>query len=131
MSYHPMFLVAALVALFSVAPLSAQAAERQVYDAGALAAAQKAGKPIVVHVTAPWCPTCKAQAPILEKLASQPDFADVVFFELDFDTGGQALRALNVRSQSTLIVFKGERETGRSAGDTNADSIANLVKTAF
>lgn len=32
-----------------------------------------------------------------------------------------------MRTQSTLIVFKGKQETGRSTGDTNADSIAALL----
>ena len=37
------------------------------------------------------------------------------------------LRALNVQSQSTLVVFKGKQEVGRSAGDTNPTSITALV----
>lgn len=126
------FLLSALMALvWVVAALPATATERLPYDAGALAAAQKAGKSVLIHVSAPWCPTCKAQKPILDKLAADPAFKDVVMFELDFDSGGEARRTLDVRNQSTLIAFKGEKETGRSAGDTNADSIAALLKTAL
>jgi thioredoxin 1 len=33
--------------------------------------------------------------------------------------------------QSTLIVFKGEKEVGRSVGDTNANSIAALLGKAI
>lgn len=124
-------LLSALVALSWIAVFPAAAAVRQPYDAAALAEAQKAGKSILVHVSAPWCPTCKAQKPILDKLAADPAFKDVVMFELDFDSGGEALKALNARSQSTLIAFKGEKETGRSAGDTDPDSIAALLKTAL
>jgi thiol-disulfide isomerase/thioredoxin len=125
------FLAAALVALAWAVALPAIAAERRAYDPAALAAEQAAGKSIVVHVTAPWCPTCKAQKPILDKLTAEPDFKDVVVFDLDFDTGIAGLKALNARSQSTLIVFKGGKETGRSVGDTNADNIATLLKTAL
>jgi len=32
-----------------------------------------------------------------------------------------------VRTQSTLIAYKGDRETGRSVGDTNRASIAALL----
>jgi thiol-disulfide isomerase/thioredoxin len=109
----------------------ALAADQRTYDAAALAADRKAGKSIVVHVAAPWCSTCKAQKPILEKLAADPAFESFAIYELDFDTGGEALQALQVRNQSTLIVFKGETETGRSVGDTDADSIAALFKTAL
>jgi thiol-disulfide isomerase/thioredoxin len=109
----------------------ASAAERLKYDAAAFAAGQAAGKSILVHVTAPWCPTCKAQKPIVEKLAADPAYKDLTIFEVDFDTGREALLALNARSQSTLIAYKGGKETGRSVGDTNPDSIAALVKSAL
>lgn len=128
---HLKFAATALIALLCAMALPVSAAERLAFDATVFADAQKAGKSIVVHVHAPWCPTCKAQKPILEKLAADPEFKDVVMFELDFDTGGKTLRTFNVRSQSTLIAFKGETETGRSVGDTNADSIQALMKTAL
>lgn len=128
---HVNFVATALVALLCAMALPVGAAERLAFDAAAFADAQKAGKSIVVHVHAPWCPTCKAQKPILEKLAADPAFQDTVMFELDFDTGGKALMTLNVRSQSTLIAFKGETETGRSVGDTSADGIRALMQTAL
>ena len=121
------FVISALVALVFAASLPVGAAERLAYDTTAFADAQKAGKSIVVHVHAPWCPTCKAQKPIIEKLAAAPEFKDMVIFELDFDTGGEALKTLGVRSQSTLIAFKGATETGRSVGDTNAGRIEGLM----
>jgi thiol-disulfide isomerase/thioredoxin len=127
---HQLF-AAVLFALAWTLALPAVAAERQTYDASAFAAAQKAGKSIVVDISAPWCPTCKAQKPTIDKLGADPAYKDLVIFELDFDTGGKALRALNARSQSTLIAFKGETETGRSVGDTNPDSIAALFKSAL
>ena len=37
------------------------------------------------------------------------------------------LRRFGVRTQSTLIAFKGNREQGRSAGDTDRASIYALV----
>jgi len=128
---HRLSLAAVALLAFTVAAVLPASAERQAYDAAAVAAAQQAGKSVLIHVSAPWCSTCKAQKPILDKLAADPQFKDVAMFELDFDTGGEALRALNVRSQSTLIAYKGETETGRSAGDTDADSIAALLKTAL
>jgi hypothetical protein len=37
------------------------------------------------------------------------------------------IKKLNVRTQSTLIVYKQGAEVGRSVGDTNRDSIAKLL----
>ena len=107
--------------------LPALAAEPKPFDASAFAAAQAAGKPILVEVTAPWCPTCKAQKPILSGLASKPKFKDLVTFQIDFDSQKDLLKKFDVFMQSTLIAFKGTKETGRSTGDTNAASIEALL----
>lgn len=129
---HRIALAVAIVMTISAAAVApATALERKPYDAATLAADQKAGRSILLHVTAPWCPTCKAQKVVIEKLAADPAYKDFVIVDLDFDTGGQALRALNARSQSTLIAWKGEKETGRSAGETSADGIAALMKSAL
>jgi thiol-disulfide isomerase/thioredoxin len=81
-----------------------------------------------VEVSAPWCPICKTQKPILAKLAEQPRFKDLVIFDVDFDTRKDVLRQFNARMQSTLIAFKGETETGRSVGETQPEWIEGLVE---
>jgi thiol-disulfide isomerase/thioredoxin len=124
-------IAAAVLVAMLTAIVPAGAGAPQKYDPAAFAAAQKAGQSILVHVTAPWCPTCKAQHPIVESLAAKPEFKDLAIFEIDFDTGRDALIALKARSQSTLILFKGDKETGRSVGDTSPESIEALFKTAL
>ncbi|MDP3544901.1 MAG: thioredoxin family protein [Phreatobacter sp.] len=123
---HRRTFILAASALAAVPSLPASAAAQR-FTQAAFAAAQAAGKPILVEVTAPWCPTCRAQQPILQKLTAEPRFRDLVFLSVDFDSQKDVLRALNVQSQSTLVVFRGGQEMGRSAGDTNAASIAALV----
>ena len=91
------------------------------------AAAQKAGGPIFVAVHASWCPTCKAQKPILSELMADPKFKNLVYFVVDFDSQKEVVAYFNVRMQSTLIAFKGATETGRSVGDTERASIAALL----
>ena len=89
-----------------------------------------AGKPILVEIHASWCPVCKKQAPILSDLEKTPKFDDLVVIHVDFDAQKDAVRKLGAQMQSTLIVFKGGKETGRSVGDTNPDSIAALLDKA-
>ncbi len=108
----------------------AQAATVQGFDQAAFAAAQQAGKPILVHITAPWCPTCAAQKPILAKLEAEPANGALLVFDVDFDTQKDVVRALGARVQSTLIVYHGATEQGRSSGDTQAASIEALVARA-
>jgi thioredoxin-like negative regulator of GroEL len=97
------------------------------FTQAAFDAAKAAGKPVLVEVSAPWCPTCKAQKPILSDLRAMPKFKDLVIFEVDFDSQKEVLRGLNVQKQSTLVVFKGGKEVGRSTGDTKKESIEALL----
>lgn len=122
-------LAAALVAL-TLAAVPAVAAEQVPYSASAFAAAQAAGKPVVVDVTAPWCSTCAAQKPIVQALLKEPEFKNLVLLHVDFDTQKALLRKLNVREQSTFVVYKGRDEVGRSTGDTDKASIAALFAKA-
>ncbi|MFN3351034.1 thioredoxin family protein [Pseudorhodoplanes sp.] len=109
----------------------ALAADKKPFTAAAFEAAQAQGKPILIDVSAPWCPTCRAQAPILSKLMSDPRFKNLVAFNVDYDSQKDVLRKLNVQRQSTLIVFKGKQEAGRSVADTNPASIEALVAKAL
>lgn len=109
----------------------ASAFDTKPYDAKAFAAAQAAGKPILLDVTATWCPTCKAQKVVLGEMARKPKFKDVVVYEVDFDSRKDVLRELNVQKQSTLISYKGAKEVGRSTGDTNADGIEDQLNKSL
>ena len=78
----------------------------------------QAGKPVVLDISAPWCPTCKAQAPIVDALTKDPAYKDVTLLTIDFDSSKPTLKTFKVSQQSTLIAFKGDKEVARSTGDT-------------
>ncbi len=90
------------------------------------AAAQ--GRPALVAVHATWCPTCKAQQPIVGDLMGRPAYKDVTTYLVDFDADKPLLRKYKVGMQSTLIAFKGGKEVGRSVGDTTPAGIEGLVR---
>lgn len=123
-------LIATLVA--GAFTMSASLAETvPTFDANAFADAQKAGKPILIAIHASWCPTCKAQAPILSELRADPKFKNLVYFVIDFDSQKDLVNRFGARMQSTLIAFKGDEEEGRSVGDTKRDSIYALAAKAI
>jgi len=97
------------------------------FSAEAFKAAQASGSPILVEIHADWCPTCKAQNPILDKLTSAEKFKDLKVFRVDFDAMKPVVKEFGAQMQSTLIVFKGSAEQGRSVGDTREASIAALL----
>lgn len=121
------FLLAPAMLLTLVA---ASAAEPTAFTPEAFLGAQQAGKPILVDITAPWCPTCKAQAPIIKDLTSREAYKDVVVFHVDFDNQKDIVRSLNARSQSTLITFRGQQEVARSVGVTDPAAIEEMLAKA-
>ncbi len=86
------------------------------------------GKPVVLDISATWCPTCKAQRPIIGSLMQQPAYKDVTLMTLDFDTDKPILKKFKVSMQSTLVAFKGVQEVGRSVGDTSPEGLEGLIK---
>ena len=118
--------VLALLTLVALTPL-AMAGEITPWDAARFSALQAEGRPILIHVTAPWCPTCRAQHPIVSDLAGASENVDLVVFDVDFDNQKDVLRQFNVRQQSTLIAFRGADERARAVGVTDPEAIAALV----
>jgi thioredoxin 1 len=118
-------LLRAVFALAAIVTFSCVASAAQPFDPTAFKQAQAAGKTILIDVTAPWCPTCRQQKPIIQ--AIEKENPSLVVYEVDFDTAKDVLKQFRVRHQSTLIVFKGAEEAGRSTGDTDPVGLRALV----
>jgi thiol-disulfide isomerase/thioredoxin len=108
----------------------AAAAERAAFTDAAFDAAQAAGRPIVIDVSAPWCPVCRAQKPHIEATLADAALRGALFLTVDFDSQKDALRRLNVQRQSTILAFKGREERGRATGITDGDAIRALMMKA-
>ena len=121
--------ILALAITLTLTCTPAPAAQTANFDRVQFNAAQQAGRPILVDIRASWCPICSAQEPIIERLAALPEYKDLLILQVDFDRQKDVVRTLSASSQSTLIAFHGAREIGRSVGDTNADSIAKLLRS--
>jgi thiol-disulfide isomerase/thioredoxin len=97
-------------------------------------------KPILVFVNANWCPVCAKERPIVARLIGatvngkhydgDPSLTNMDCVYIDFDVQRDAWRALGVTEQSTLIVFRGNKEVGRAVGMTDADQIKDLLLKA-
>jgi thiol-disulfide isomerase/thioredoxin len=123
--------IAVIAALLLASPWAAVGAEIQTYSKDAFQQAQTAGKPILVFVTASWCPNCRKQQPIVDTMAKDKLFADAVLFVVNFDSDKQALKDLNVLMQSTLIAFNGKTERARSTAVTDPEAIRALFQKAL
>lgn len=109
----------------------ASALDIEPYTQEKLASLQAQNKPAALHFHAGWCSTCAAQSTVFKSIESSKDLKGLTLLVVDFD-GNKALRSqLKVKSQSTIIVYKGNNEVARSAGDARADSVKALLSKAL
>ena len=118
-----------IVAAMMIAPAFAAIADES--QMKVVDQAIESGKPLLVHVTAPWCETCQAQKPIVKDLLSRPDFSSLTKVDIDFDSQKDVLAKLRVTTQSTMIVFKDGKEINRQVGQTDPAAIEALFKEAL
>lgn len=116
--------------VFSLAASVASALEIKSYSPALLADAQAAGKPVALHFHADWCPVCRAQENVFNDLEADRSLA-VTLLVVDYDKEKDLKRKLNVRAQSTLIVYRGKVETARLAGEAAADKLKAALRSAL
>jgi thioredoxin 1 len=93
--------------------------------------ARAAGQTVAVVFHADWCPTCRAQAPVLRELVNTPEMKSLTLYVADFDTEKALRNALHVNQQSTIVVFKGKQETARSTGETQKAALQTFLRGAI
>lgn len=106
-------------------------AAEQPYSQSAFEQLQRQGKPVLLVLHADWCSTCAVQEAVVDDLLRTPQLAAITALRVDFDNQKAVVKALKVRYQSTLIVFKGGKEVGRSTGDTSKEGIVALLQKAI
>lgn len=123
-------LLAPIVLAASLISTAASATDIRPFDRAAFQAAQRQNRPIVVFVHAPWCPVCKSQEKTMDKVTANPAYKDLIVFRIDYDTQKPLWKSFGATQQSTLIGFRGKRETSRLAHDTDEAKVtAVLAKT--
>ena len=85
--------------------------------------------PVLVDCWAPWCMPCRAQQPILEKVADDLKGKALITSLNTEENRGEAYR-LNIHSIPTLVIFKDGEERQRFIGLQKADSLTRALKEA-
>jgi len=123
---------AAAIYLFALTLLSTVALANEIpFNQAQFDAARAAGTPVAVVFHADWCPTCRAQAPVLKGLTETQEFKSLTLYIANFDTENALKKSLGVTKQSTIVVFRNGREAARSTGDTQQDNLAALLRHAI
>ena len=120
-----------LIGLLLLATTGIAAADEVPFNQTKYEQAVAAGKPVVVYLHADWCPTCRAQQPIVDRLSKEPRLKEVTIFVADFDKETALEKSLKVNQQSTFVVFKQGHEVTRSTGQTAEPVIRATLEQAL
>lgn len=120
----------ATTALLAVATVPAvNAFEFKAYDAATVDAAIASGRPVVVHVFAPWCLQCRAQETILERLSTDSGYDGISFYRVDYDNQKDVVKALGT-PRSTLIAYNGGVEIAKMSWGTSTQAVVSVLDAA-
>ena len=90
--------------------------------------AQSDGKVVVVSSWIKYCSSCASQMKVLNN--AKNDFDNIEYFAFDV-TNKEISKLLKVQYQTTLLIFKDNREVYRSIGETNRDLIYEAIKSSI
>ena len=90
--------------------------------------AQSEGKVVVVSSWIKYCTSCASQMKALNKLKNEFDNVEYYTFEV---TNKEIAKLLDVQYQTTLLIFKNNKEVYRSIGVTSKDAIYKAIKSSI
>ena len=90
--------------------------------------AQSEGKVVVVSSWIKYCPSCASQMKVLEK--AKNDFDNIEYFAFDV-TNREISDMFNVQYQTTLLIFKNNKEVYRSIGEIKKEAIYKALKSSI
>ena len=86
------------------------------------------GKVVVVSSWIKYCTSCASQMKVLEK--AKNDFDNMEYFAFDV-TNKEIAQFFNVQYQTTLLIFKDNKEVYRSIGETSREAIYKAIKSSI
>ena len=121
------------VIIICLLSLSANAIEKETtFDKDLFDKAQSDGKIVVVSSWIKYCSSCASQMKVLNKAKKDGKLLDIKFENIEyfsFDvTNKEIANLLNVKFQTTLLIYKDNKEVYRSLGETTEDLIYEALK---
>ena len=103
-------------------------AKETTFDKALFEKAQSEGKIVVVSSWVKYCTSCASQMKVLDK--AKNDFNNIEYFK--FDVRNKEIADLfNIQYQTTLLIFKNNKEVYRSIGETSREAIYKAIKSSI
>jgi thiol-disulfide isomerase/thioredoxin len=125
-----------LLFLFFIFAFSANADEKKTtFTKELFDKAQSDGKVVVVSSWIKYCSSCAGQMKILNKAKNEGELSDIKFDNIEYFsfevTNKEIANLLNVQYQTTLLIFKDNKEIYRSVGETTKNLIYEAIKSSI
>tara|TARA_B100000902_G_C26713081_1_gene622855 strand:+ start:172 stop:540 length:369 start_codon:yes stop_codon:yes gene_type:complete len=118
-----------LIFIFCILTFGANALEKKTtFDKDLFNKAQSEGKIVVVNSWIKYCTSCASQMKALKKLENEFDNVEYFSFEV---TNRDVADFLNVQYQTTLLIFKDNKEIHRSIGMIKKDAIYKAIESSI
>ena len=103
-------------------------AKETTFDKELFDKAQSEGKIVIVSSWVKYCTSCASQMKVLDK--AKNDFENIEYFKFDV-RNKEIANLLNVQYQTTLLIFKNNKEIYRSVGETSKDLIYKAIQSSI
>ena len=118
-----------LVFIYFLLVLTSNATGKETtYDKQLFDKALSEGKVVVVSSWIKYCSSCAGQMEVLKK--AKKDFENMEYFAFDV-TNKEIAKFFNVQYQTTLLIFKDNKEVYRSIGETTKELIYEALKSSI
>ena len=118
-----------LILLFITIPFNSIAGEKTTtYNQELFKKAQLDGKVVIVSSWIEYCYSCASQMKVLNKAKNEFDNIEYFTFEV---TNREIAKLLNVQYQTTLLIFKDNKEIYRSVGETTKELIYEAIRSSI
>ena len=115
--------------LFCVFSLNVNALEKETtFSKDLFDKAQSDGKVVVVSSWIKYCSSCASQMKVLNK--AKDEFENIEYFTFEV-TNREIADLLKVQYQTTLLIFKNNKEVYRSIGETSREEIYKALKSSI
>ena len=115
--------------LLIIFPINLAVAEKQTtFDNDVFNKAQTDGKTVVVSSWIKYCTSCASQMKALKDV--EKDFDNLIYLTFDV-TNREIAKQLNIQFQTTLVIYKNNKEVYRSMGELTKDKIYKAINSVI
>ena len=124
-----------ILILISFSTISIASEKKTTFNKQSFDEAQSQGKVVIVSSWIKYCSSCASQMKVLNEAKNNGKLLDIKFDEIEyfsFDvTNKEIANLLNVKFQTTLLIFKNNKEVYRSLGETSKELIYQALKNTI